>query len=96
MKKYSFKFHNEDVENFTIYCDIPEVYGGWLINMDGGYTLNDAEECLCNPDKSVEEQASRELALINEIISDPYTPWEECDEEDREYIADTLHAWGIF
>ena len=33
--------------------------------------------------------------LIEEIANDPETPWEDCDEDDVNYITLWLSMWGI-
>lgn len=73
-------------ERFALYTGIESVYGGYLLETNGGATcLNELEDA---EDAALIDQ-------INEIIADPATPWEPLEEEDAQYIRDTLDAWGI-
>lgn len=73
-------------ERFALYANIEGVYGEWIIESGGdALTLNDYEDA----------QADGEIDEIDEILSCESTVWEECDEEDLEYIRDWLETWGI-
>lgn len=74
-----------NVLSFTI--PLPPLDGEYLWRFAGGQTL-----------VSLEEAGDETETLRNKIdalIADPATPWEACDEEDKEYINDTLKGWGI-
>lgn len=73
----------------TLYTGIDRIYGGWLLTTGGDpTTLNELENAQ-NAD------ADQEIAEINAIISDPSTPWEECDAKDTAYILEWINIWGI-
>lgn len=73
-------------ERFALYTGIESVYGGYLLETNGGATcLNELEDA---EDTALIDQ-------INAVIADPTTPWEPLEEEDTQYIRDTLDAWGI-
>ena len=77
------------INNDILDTGIDRLYGGWLLTTEcDPTTLNELKEA--NNDAS-----GREIAKINEILTDPSTAWEECDEEDLEYINGWLEAWGI-
>ena len=77
------------INNDILYTGIDRIYGGWLLTTEGDpTTLNELEDA--NNDAS-----DREISKINETLTDPSTAWEECDEEDLEYINGWLEAWGI-
>ena len=40
-------------------------------------------------------EATDEIDYVEEIIDDPETPWEECDENDKKYVNKWLDIWGI-
>lgn len=83
MKKTYIESNNE---RFALYTSIESVYGGFLLETNGGATcLNELEDS--DSDELIEQ--------INAIISDTATPWESLNEEDEQYIADTLKAWGL-
>lgn len=73
-------------EMFALYIGVKPVYGEYILETGGGATcLNELED-------------AEDAALIDQIaaiISDPSTPWESLEEEDTQYISDTLDAWGI-
>ena len=74
---------------YTLYTEIGAIYGGWLLTTEGDpTTLNELED-------ANNAAADQEIALISAIISDPATVWEECGEEDLEYINGWIEAWGI-
>lgn len=71
---------------FALYTGIESVYGGFLLETNGGATcLNELEEA----------DASELIESINAIIADPDTPWEALSDEDTQYISDTLESWGL-
>lgn len=73
-------------ERFALYNGIESVYGGYILETNGGATcLNELEDA---EDTTLIDQ-------INAVISDPSTPWESLEEEDTQYISDTLDAWEI-
>ena len=64
--------------------------------MDWPITLNDYEDGIGqSTDSKMEETLEAELVTIKQIIADPSTCWEPLDEEDEEYIHDTMKAWGL-
>ena len=76
-----------DAECFELYCPVSPLVGGYLWRFAGGQTLISLE------DAGDETETLRNK--IDALIADPATPWEDCEEEDKEYINDTLEAWGI-
>lgn len=73
-------------ERFALYTGIESVYGGYILETNGGPTcLNELEDA---EDTTLIDQ-------INAVTSDPSTPWEPLEEENTQYISDTLDAWGI-
>ena len=76
-----------DEECFEFYYPVTSLYGKYLWRFAGGITLNDLEE------QGDEDEDLR--GKINALIENPATPWEDCDEEDKEYVNDTLKGWGI-
>lgn len=77
------------INGYTLYTGIDAIYGGWLMTTEGDpTTLNELEDA--NNDAS-----DREIAEINEILTDPSTAWEECDEDDISYVEEWLNVWGI-
>lgn len=97
MKKYSFYYREDDAEASTLYTDIPELEGGFILRTDFPETLYDFESFESTPGVTDEQIAANEaeLAEIRRIIADPGTPWEPLNEEDAEYIRDCLHEWGV-
>lgn len=98
MKKYSFYYREDDTEASTLYTDIPELEGGFILRTDFPETLNDFESFESSTPGVTAEQIEAneaELAEIRRIIADPSTPWEPLNEEDEEYIRDRLHEWGV-
>ena len=97
MKKYSFYEKEDDAEASTLYTDIPELEGGFILRTDFPETLYDFEGFESTPGATAEqiETNEAELAEIRRIIADPGTPWEPLDEEDEEYIRDCLHERGV-
>lgn len=94
MKKTTVQFDNSTVitsrfdgnEQFSLYTGIDSVYGGWILTNEGDpWSLNVLEDA--NDDEMIRS--------INELLADPSTPWESLEEEDTQYISDTLDAWGI-
>lgn len=71
-------------EKFALYIGISQVDGGWLLETGGDpasiTSLADVQS----------DDADSLIGSIQNIISDPVTPWEECSEEDKEYIYETL------
>lgn len=83
MKKTYFTINEE---RFALYTGIESVYGGYILETNGGPTcLNELEDA---EDTTLIDQ-------INAVTSDPSTPWEPLEEENTQYISDTLDAWGI-
>lgn len=74
-------------ERFELYYPVSPLDGEYLWRFAGGQTLISLE------DAGDETETLRNK--IDALIADPATPWEACDEEDKEYINDTLEAWGI-
>lgn len=73
-------------EHFTLYADIANLYGGWLLETNGDPIALAA----------LEEAADEEsIAKINAILADANTPWEACSAEDEEYVSGWLANWGI-
>lgn len=73
-------------EQFALYADVDAVYGGWIAETSGEpMCLNELEDAGCDG----------VIAEISSIIADPATPWEALNDEDTEFIRDTLGAWGI-
>lgn len=94
MKKTTVQFDNSTVitsrfdgnEQFALYTGIDSVYGGWILTNEGDpWCLNMLEDA--GDDEMIQS--------INELLADPNTPWEPLEEEDTQYIRDTLDAWGI-
>lgn len=86
MKKALFSIGKTSGERFYLYTGIDELYGGWMLETGG------------NPDTlaALEDCGGDELiAEINAAISSPKTEWEPLTEDDSEYIAGYLEAWGI-
>lgn len=80
---------SEEGLTYTLYVGVEPVYGEWILTTEGNpVALNDLEE---DGSKWAEET----IAKIEAIISDPRTPWKECDESDIEYINDTMEMWGL-
>ena len=73
-------------EAFALYDGIPDVvYGGWMLQTAGDpISETDLEDAEC----------SSELDEIKAIIASPSTPWQECDDKDREYIAEWAKIWN--
>lgn len=78
-------FSGED--RFELYCPVPPLVGGYLWRFAGGQTLISLEDA----GDGTEDLRNK----IDALLADPATPWKPCDEEDKEYINDTLKAWGI-
>lgn len=98
MKKYSFYRREDDAEASTLYTDIPELEGGFILRRDYPETLYDFESFESSTPGATAEQIAEneaELAFILRTIADPSTPWEPLNEEDAEYIRDCLHEWGV-
>lgn len=94
MKKTTVQFDGSTVitsrfdgnEQFSLYTGIDSVYGGWILTNEGDpWCLNMLEDA--GDDEMIQS--------INELLADPSTPWEPLEEEDTQYIGDTLDAWGI-
>lgn len=94
MKKTTVQFEDSNVipgrwgtgdPRYTLYTGVGTVYGGWLLTNEGDpWTLNSLEDCGCDA----------LIQGINAILSDPATPWEECNETDEAYLNDWLQVWG--
>ena len=98
MKKVSIQYTDEgDIElsrfdgrqSFALYAGIAQVDGGWLLETNG-YPL-----CLGSLEDEQSDDADARIDSVRDILSDPSTPWEECSEDDKEYIYDILRDWGI-
>lgn len=77
------------IDGETLYVGIERIYGEWLLTTGGDpVTLYVDEE-------ANDEFSLREIEEIDNIICDPSTEWEECDEDDIEYINRWLEIWGI-
>lgn len=74
-------------ECFELYFPVTPLDGEYLWRFAGGQTFISLEEA----GDGTEDLRNK----IDALIADPATPWEPCDEEDKEYINDTLEAWGI-
>ena len=73
-------------ENNTLYFGIPEVYGEFILTTGGDPTcLNELEDA----------DAEETICAISDLLNDPATPWEDCTDEDIEYVAEWLNVWGI-
>lgn len=76
-------------QNFALYVGIEQIEGNWLLETNGGpITIVDMEE-------DWYEECEAKIESIQEIITDPSTPWEPCDEEDEAYVSEWLSIWGI-
>lgn len=76
-------------EKQTLYYGIASVYGEFILTTNGDPT------CLNELEDTNNESCNALITGIQEIISDPSTCWEPCNEEDEEYIVETLRAWGL-
>lgn len=74
-------------ERSELYYPVTPLDGEYLWRFAGGQTFISLE------DAGEETETLRDN--IAALIADPATPWEVCDEEDKEYINDTLKGWGI-
>lgn len=71
---------------YKLYNNIESLYGEWMLETEGQpETLSSLEDA----------GATDEIDYVEEIIDDPATPWEECDEYDEKYINEWLSVWGI-
>ena len=85
-------FENSECGNFYLYVGIEAVYGEFILETGGNpITLNDLEEDVAD---GIAE-CGKLIETINNVIADPNTYWEPCDEDDEEYVSDWLNAWGI-
>lgn len=76
-------------QKFALYVGIEQIEGNWLLETNGDpITIVDMEG-------AQDEECDASIESIRHIISDPTTPWEACNEEDAEYVLDTLSAWGM-
>lgn len=83
MKKTIITINNESCK---LLFGISSVYGEFILETAGDPTcLNELEDYGC------EEL----IEAINNIIANPNTYWEPCDEEDEEYVSEWLSIWGI-
>lgn len=76
-------------ERFWLFYGIESVYGGYILETGGDPT------CLNELEDAQNDQADSLIESISDIINDPRTPWEACDEEDEEYVKETLESLGI-
>ena len=72
---------------FRLFRDIEGLYGDWLLETEEEpLTLSDLE------DWGEQDQIDY---FSEEILNDPATLWEECDEDDQKYVNKWLDIWGI-
>lgn len=77
---------NNGENTYKLYINVEGLYGEWMLETEGQpETLSALEDA----------EAAEKIAEIEAIIADPVTPWEECDEDDEEYINEWLSIWGI-
>ena len=77
---------NNGENTYKLYNNIEGLYGEWMLETEGQpETLSSLEDA----------GATDEIDYVEEIIDDPATPWEACDEDDEKYIALWLSMWGI-
>lgn len=73
-------------KTYKLYNSIESLYGEWMLETeDHPETLSSLEDA----------DATDEIDYVEEIIDDPATPWEECDENDKKYVNKWLDIWGI-
>lgn len=71
---------------YKLYNNIESLYGEWMLETEGQpETLSSLEDA----------GVTDEIDFIEEIANDPETPWEDCDEDDVNYITLWLSMWGI-
>lgn len=71
---------------YKLYNNIESLYGEWMLETEGQpETLSSLEDA----------DATDKIDYVEEIIGDPATPWEECDENDKKYVNKWLDIWGI-
>lgn len=71
---------------YKLYNNIESLYGEWMLETEGQpETLSSLEDA----------GATDEIDYVEEIANDPETPWEDCDEDDVNYITLWLSMWGI-
>lgn len=75
-------------QRFALYIGIDQLYGSWLLETNG-----DPNTLVSLEDEQGEDCDAR-IETIRDIISDPATPWEPCDEDDESYVAEWLGIWG--
>lgn len=79
-------FESREYGNRYLYVGIDNIYGEFMLETEGDPTcLNELEDAGC------EEL----IETINNVIADPNTYWESCDDDDDQYIAEWLEIWGI-
>lgn len=79
-------FESREYGNRYLYVGIDNIYGEFMLETGGDPTcLNELEDAGC------EEL----IETINNVIADPNTYWESCDDDDDQYIAEWLEIWGI-
>ena len=78
-----------DGERQTLYCNIPCVYGGFILTTNGDPT------CLNELEDANSDACGAIISRILEIINNPETCWERCNAEDTEYVSEWLKIWGI-
>ena len=78
-----------DNERNTLYFGIASVYGEFVLTTEGDPT------CLNELEDANNESCDALISSIQEIITDPSTPWEPCDEGDEAYVSEWLSIWGI-
>ena len=71
---------------YKLYSGIEGLNKNWLLETEEGRLTLTALE-----DSGVTD----EIDFIEEIANDPETPWEDCDEDDVNYITLWLSMWGI-
>lgn len=83
MKKTIITINNE---SFKLFFGISSVYGEFILETAGDPTcLNELEDTGC------EEL----IETIDNVLVNPDTYWEPCDDEDEQYISGWLNIWGI-
>lgn len=104
-RKIAIKWHEDDVEENTLYYPIVDIEGGWLATTNGNpITEYDQQRALDElyaycPDEMMEKeldrlQEERECAeLACATITAGYG--EKLTGEDKKYIARTMRAWGV-
>lgn len=98
MKKVTIMYtpFNETIKSFggdTLYVGIKQIHGGWMLTTEGEpFTLESLEDMEGAAQTEKEKQhVSRLRTEIEYLIA---AADESLNEAEKEYIADTLEAWG--